>query len=142
MRARRNFLAMTPRISASIALALGLLFSLSAAAQVGIPGSGPLTPDGPRRGLSPPSITDNVPDLRLQTPSGVGGGGGYNPAPIYQGGGYQRSPNRALSQEPRRRTGRHCETPRRSCAMSRSAYLGTDCSCRTSKGRVRGSVVR
>ena len=133
---------MTPRIPAAMAFAAGLLLSLPAVAQVGIPGSGPLTPDGPRRGLGPPSLSDSVPDLRLQTPGSGASGGGYNPAPIYQGGGYQRSPSRGLSQEPRRRTGRHCETPRRVGALGRCAYRGSDCSCRSSKWRARGTVVR
>lgn len=132
---------MTRRLPLALAFAAGVLFSLPAVAQVGIPGSGPLTPDGPRRGLGPPSLSDNVPDLRLQQP-GIGGGGVHSPGPIYQGGGYQASPSRAFSQQPRRRTGKRCETPRRVCSLARSAYLGSDCSCRSSKGRVRGSVIR
>lgn len=132
---------MMRRLSIACAFAAGILLALPAIAQVGIPGSGPLTPDGPRRGLGPPSLSDNVPDLRLQQP-GTGGGSGYSPAPVYRGGGYQASPSRALPQQPRRRTGKRCETPNRVCSMTRSAYLGTDCSCRSSRGRVRGTVVR
>ena len=131
------------------ALIAAHLFVLPAAAQVGIPGSGPLTPDGPRRGLGPPSITDSVPDLRLQPSGGVPS---YTP-PSYGGGSYSRTPDRApLARRGRvvvdedvrrvRASGRHCRTATRSCLI-RPAALGTSCTCRLPNAkRLRGSVVR
>jgi hypothetical protein len=140
---------MTRKLLALSALIAAHLLALPANAQVGIPGSGPLTPDGPRRGLGPPSITDNVPDLRLQ-PSGPVPS--YTP-PSYRGGGYPSASGRAplvrqgrigLDNDVRRvrAVGRHCRTPKRICLI-RPAALETSCSCRLSNAsRIRGRVVR
>lgn len=137
---------MTRRLSAALALVSALCLALPAFAQVGIPGSGPLTPDGPRRGIGPPSITDSVPDLRLQ-PSG--GSSTYTP-PGVQGSGYQRvyggSPaprGRATTVRTARQLGRHCQTPRRVCAIGKARALESSCQCRLSNAkRVSGFVVR
>ncbi len=135
---------------ARTAAALALLLSLPANAQyIGTPGNAPLTPDGPRRGLGPPSITDHVPDIRLHSDGGgIPGAGppidyGINPvgprsmaAPAYL-------PRYGLveGQGPRR-TGRRCETPQRTCTLTRRATIGTGCTCRlTSKSRARGLVI-
>lgn len=81
----------------AIILSLPILAS-PAGAQIGTPGNAPLTPDGPRRGLGPPSIGDSVPDLRLRAPgNGIPGAG----PPI---GAYQPSPSvRFESTRPMRR---------------------------------------
>lgn len=75
---------MTGRLLATLMGALVL--AAPAGAQIGTPGVGPLTPDGPRRGLGPPSVTDSVPDLRLRAPgNGIPGAGppvgAYQPSP-------------------------------------------------------------
>ena len=60
----------------SLGIVLTLLQALPALAQIGTPGNAPLTPDGPRRGLGPPSITDHVPDIRLRSEgNGIPGAG-------------------------------------------------------------------
>jgi hypothetical protein len=140
---------MTRKLLALSALIAAHLIALPANAQIGVPGSGPLTPDGPRRGLGPPSITDSVPDLRLQ-PSGAVPS--YTP-PSYQGGGYPSSTSRApLARQGRigldndvrrvRVVGRHCRTQKRTCLI-RPAALETSCTCRLSNAsRIRGRVVR
>lgn len=74
------------RLRAILGLAAALLLAGPASAQsVGTPGTGPLTPGGPRQGLGPPSLSDSVPDLRLHSDGGGIPGAG---API-NGGGYR-----------------------------------------------------
>lgn len=132
----------------AVALAALLAASWEVSAQsVGTPGSGPLVPGGPRQGLGPPSITDSVPDLRLRS-SGGGipgagapiGTGSPNSVPLYErGAGAGATPARPSSRQAR---GRHCETPRSTCVLTRAASLGTACSCRIRGNgpRVRGTV--
>lgn len=132
----------------SLALLLALFAALPATAQlVGTPGNGPLTPDGPRRGLGPPSITDHVPDLRLHSDGGGIPGAG---PPIDYGrrdsspygrpqslGHFGAGTNQAA------RLGRRCQSERRVCVLASLAPVGTGCSCRVpTGGRARGQVVR
>ncbi len=131
-------------ILAACVLAPALLFASSADAQFGgTPGNGPLTPGGPRQGLGPPSITDNVPDLRLRSDGGGIPGAG---PPVDYGVG-QRAYGRAPTPgEARRGTyatiGWHCQTPRRVCVLTNAAPLEAGCSCLTpGKIRTRGYVV-
>lgn len=148
---------MAPKSLAVLMLLAAIGLASPAGAQVGVPGNGPLTPDGPRRGLGPPSLSDNVPDLRLQ-------GGSTAPMaspPIYGGGGYgivPSLPQRAPRSAARRRiesypelddsdaagvTGRRCRTPARICVLSSPAPVATPCSCRVARGkRARGATVR
>ncbi|RYE29170.1 MAG: hypothetical protein EOP23_22050 [Hyphomicrobiales bacterium] len=137
----RNFMAATTVLVA-------VLISLPASAQFdATPGNGPLYPGGPRQGLGPPSITDNVPDLRLHSSqSGIPGAG----PPVGAGANsprfYEPSPSSGRSYRRTERTsglGRHCRTPARQCTLARPASLGDDCSCRLPKaGRRQGYVVR
>lgn len=137
---------MTRRFIAAFVWAL-LLAAPAGAQFIGTPGSGPLTPDGPRRGLGPPSITDNVPDLRLHGDRGGMPGAG----PPLNGGAGRTQPlgssgfgvgYGAVDRRPIRMAGRSCSTPRRSCVLIRPAPVGTACSCRLpSKARARGHVV-
>jgi len=121
-----------------------LLQPVPAAAQLyGTPGTGPLTPDGPRRGLGPPSLTDNVPDIRLHAPGGGIPGAG---PPIDYGGSAGRVPflggPTGLRQEPAQADGRRCRTPQRICILTTAAPVGTGCSCRLpQRARARGHVV-
>ena len=133
---------------AAMAALLAMLVSLPASAQFdATPGNAPLYPGGPRQGLGPPSITDNVPDIRLR--SSQGGIPGAGP-PVGAGATgprfYEPSPSSPRLYRRAERTsglGRHCRTPARQCALARPAALGDDCSCRTSKGgRRQGFVVR
>jgi hypothetical protein len=138
------------RLGSALALSLmmALLSALPANAQlVGTPGNGPLTPDGPRRGLGPPSITDNVPDLRLHSDGGGIPGAG---PPIDYGrrdiGPYGRSQSLGYfgaETNQARRLGRRCQSERRVCVLASPAPVGTGCSCRLpTSGRARGQVVR
>jgi len=145
---RKNRCSMMRALIAATAALLAALMPLPASAQFdATPGTGPLYPGGPRQGLGPPSITDNVPDLRLH--SSQGGIPGAGP-PVGAGANSPRfyEPSRSSGQYYRRaeRTsglGRHCRTSARLCALARPASLGDDCSCRTSKGvRRQGVVVR
>lgn len=133
------------------ALALSLL-APPAFAQIGSPGNAPLTPDGPRQGLGPPSIFDHQPDIRLHAP-GPGGLPGAGPPVDY--GGTPRSAPRSSNPiymprygavddpSPRRAIVTYCETPRRACAASARLRTGAVCSCRLPNGaRLRGRVVR
>ena len=127
---------------ARLVFTAAVLLGSPAGAQVGTPGNAPLTPDGPRRGLGPPSISDNVPDLPLRSDGGgipgagppiIGGGAG-----VMRGSGYGAADRRVD-----RNAGRFCETPRRSCPITSPARIETACSCRLPNGaRVRGRVVR
>lgn len=138
---------MMRNLTAATAALLVMLTSLPASAQFdATPGNGPLYPGGPRQGLGPPSITDNQPDLRLRSSQGgiPGAGppvGAGAPSPLF----YEPSPSSVRSYRRAERTsglGRHCRTPARQCTLARPAALGDDCSCRTSKGRRQGFVVR
>jgi hypothetical protein len=141
---------MTRRPIAALSFALAALLALPAAAQLSpVPNDGPLYPGGPRRGIGPPSLSDNVPDLRLRP----GGPPGLGQAPIQGGGGYggPLSPGAARfmpevgTQAPRSRgeSGRHCRTAARLCVLTNPAPLGAGCSCRLpAGGRARGSVSR
>ena len=133
---------------AAMAALLAMLISLPATAQFdATPGNGPLYPGGPRQGLGPPSITDNVPDLRLRSSQGGIPGAG---APVGAGAGGPRfyepsAPSPKLYRRAERTSGlgRHCRTQARQCVLPRPAALGDDCSCRTSRnGRRQGFVVR
>ena len=132
---------------AAAATLLAVLASLPASAQFdATPGNAPLYPGGPRQGLGPPSITDHVPDIRLH--SSQGGIPGAGP-PVGSGVGsprfYEPSASSGRSYRRVERTGalgRHCRTQARQCSLARPAALGDDCSCRTSKGRRHGFVVR
>lgn len=126
-----------------------LLASLAAAQFGGTPGNAPLTPDGPRRGLGPPSITDHVPDLRLHSDQGgIPGAGppidgrsgwGQAPPPGRAGLGFGLGP---VDRRTARAPGLSCRTPRRICALTSPAPIGTGCSCRLRAGRrALGSVV-
>jgi hypothetical protein len=138
---------MMRNLIAATAALLTVLVSLPASAQFdATPGTGPLYPGGPRQGLGPPSITDNVPDIRLR--SSQGGIPGAGP-PVGAGATsprfYEPSPSSGRSYRRAERTsglGRHCRTPARHCTLARPASIGDDCSCRTSKGRRQGFVVR
>lgn len=138
---------MTCRPLAAATFALVALLATPAAAQLSpVPNDGPLYPGGPRRGIGPPSLSDNVPDLRLRP----GGPPGLGQAPIQGGGGYGGS----LSQGAARfmpdygpadtdapdDMGRHCRTPARLCLLINPAPLDSGCSCRVPGGRSRGSV--
>ncbi|PTM41437.1 hypothetical protein C8D03_2981 [Bosea sp. 124] len=123
-----------------------VLVALPAGAQlVGTPGNAPLTPDGPRRGLGPPSITDNVPDLRLRSD----GGGIPGAGPLFVPGGTDRPAqfrsqwqgDAAPSRYRASALGQRCQTARRICVLGRAAPVEAGCSCRTGSGRVRGRVV-
>ncbi|WP_306223349.1 hypothetical protein [Bosea beijingensis] len=138
---------MMRNLIAATATLLTVLVSLPASAQFdATPGNGPLYPGGPRQGLGPPSITDNVPDIRLRSSQGgiPGAGppvGAGAPSPRF----YEPSASSGRSYRHAERTsglGRHCRTPARQCTLARPASLGDDCSCRTSKGRRQGFVVR
>lgn len=138
---------MMRNLTAATAALLVMMASLPASAQFdATPGNGPLYPGGPRQGLGPPSITDNQPDLRLRSSQGgiPGAGppvGAGAPSPRF----YEPSPSSGRSYRRAERTsglGRHCRTPSRQCTLARPAALGDDCSCRTSKGRRQGFVVR
>jgi len=124
-------------------LLLLLLASASpAVAQIGTPGTGPLVPGGPRQGLGPPSLSDSVPDIRLHAPGGGIPGAG---PPIDSGAGSWRgsSPGvgpRTIDGYRTRAEGRHCRTPQRVCYLAAPSRLGSNCSCRTANGRVRGRV--
>jgi hypothetical protein len=129
----------------ALALVSTLLVPIQAGAQIGTPGTGPLVPGGPRQGIGPPSITDAVPDIRLRSDGGGIPGAG---PPI----DYGRSPVRSFGNSgmgaramPRYRqaSGRHCETSRSTCALTRATPLGTACSCRVrgKAARARGFVV-
>jgi hypothetical protein len=133
-----------------IALSFMLAFQLAmpAEAQIGTPGTGPLTPGGPRRGLGPPSLRDNVPDLRLHSEEGGIPGAG---PPIDYGRGYGRAQPpggygleqryRIIDRPAGRASGLNCQTPRRVCALANLAPVGARCSCRLPRGRARGEVV-
>lgn len=130
------------------AILLALMSSSSAYAQIGTPGNGPLTPGGPRQGLGPPSITDNVPDLRLRSSGGgipgagapVTGGGYGRPQPMGRSG--LAAPG-AYDNRPAGVRVRVCRTSRRTCTIETSARPGARCSCRLpSGGRARGSLIR
>lgn len=136
---------MMHNLIAATAALLTVLATLPASAQFdATPGNGPLYPGGPRQGLGPPSITDNVPDIRLHSSQGGIPGAGppvgtasprfYEPSP--SSGPYYRRAERTSG------LGRHCRTPARQCTLARPASLGDDCSCRTSKGRRQGFVIR
>lgn len=131
-------------ILAACVLAPALLFASSADAQFGgTPGNGPLTPGGPRQGLGPPSITDNVPDLRLRSDGGGIPGAG---PPVDYGAGqraYGRPQARGeLGRERYATSGRHCRTPERVCVLAAAAPFESGCSCRTpGRGRAEGYVV-
>jgi hypothetical protein len=122
-----------------------LLQPWPAAAQLyGTPGTGPLTPDGPRRGLGPPSLSDNVPDIRLHAPGG--GIPGAGPPIDYGSGSAGRVPFLGgpvgLGEDPVQRAGRHCRTPQRICILATAAPVGSGCSCRLpQRPRARGQVV-
>lgn len=130
----------------------GSLLAYPALAQIGTPGTAPLTPGGPRQGLGPPSIFDHTPDIRLHAP-GAGGIPGAGP-PVDYGGtprGAARSSNPIYmprygavdDPSPRRAVVVYCKTPRRSCAAASRARAGAVCSCRLPNGvRQRGRVVR
>lgn len=127
----------------TVALPL-LLQPWPAAAQLyGTPGTGPLTPDGPRRGLGPPSLSDNVPDIRLHAPGG--GIPGAGPPIDYGSGSAGRVPflggpfgDEGAAQG----AGRRCHTPQRICVLTTAAPVGTGCSCRLpQRARARGQVV-
>ena len=133
----------------SVLVLVLLAAPLPAAAQIGTPGNAPLAPGGPRQGLGPPSITDHVPDIRLRSDGGGIPGAG---PPIDYGARPTSPPASAgplyvprygvIERRPPRATGRHCETPRRSCALPRRAAVGAACTCRLpGKSRVRGYVV-
>ncbi|MBA4224260.1 MAG: hypothetical protein C0458_26340 [Methylobacterium sp.] len=129
-----------------------LLLVHPAHAQIGTPGNAPLTPDGPRQGLGPPSIFDNQPDIRLHAP-GAGGIPGAGP-PVDYGGtprGAPRSsnpiymPRYGSASDPALRsvTAAYCRTQRRSCAAPSRLRAGAVCSCRLPNGaRLRGRVAR
>lgn len=133
------------------ALAALLLFH-PAHAQIGTPGTAPLTPDGPRQGLGPPSIFDSTPDIRLHAP-GAGGIPGAGP-PVDYGGtprGAPRSsnpitmPRYGSASDPALRSvvTAYCRTSRRACAAPSRLRAGAACSCRLPNGtRQRGRVVR
>lgn len=133
----------------ALALLAALLHGLPAAAQIGTPGNAPLAPGGPRQGLGPPSITDHVPDIRLRSDGGgiPGAGppidyGARPPSPGTSAGPLYVPRYGATERRPPRATGRHCETPRRSCILASRAVLGTVCTCRLpGKFRARGHVV-
>jgi hypothetical protein len=131
----------------ALALLAALLPALPAAAQIGTPGNAPLAPGGPRQGLGPPSITDHVPDIRLRSDGGGIPGAGppidYGARPTSPPAGPLYVPRYgAAERRPPRATGRHCETPRRSCALASRAFLGAACTCRLpGKSRARGYVV-
>lgn len=138
---------MKPSLALLLSLMAALFAALPADAQlVGTPGNGPLTPDGPRRGLGPPSISDNVPDLRLRSDGGGIPGAG---PPVDHGrrdiGAYGRprslgSFGIGTSQSPQ--LGRRCRSERRVCVLVSPAPAGTGCSCRLpTGGRGRGQVV-
>jgi len=143
---RKNRCSMMRALIAATAALLAALTPLPASAQYdATPGNAPLYPGGPRQGLGPPSITDNVPDLRLHSSQGGIPGAGppvgansprfYEPSPST--GRYDRRAERTS------RLGRHCRTSARLCTLARPASLGDDCSCRASKGgRRQGFVVR
>lgn len=136
---------MMRNLIAAMTALLAMLVSLPAGAQFdATPGNAPLYPGGPRQGLGPPSITDNVPDLRLH--SSQGGIPGAGP-PVGAGSPrfYEPSPSSGRLYRRAERTsglGRHCRTPARQCTLARPAALGDDCSCRTSRGRRQGFVIR
>jgi hypothetical protein len=133
----------------SLGIVLTLLQALPALAQIGTPGNAPLTPDGPRRGLGPPSITDHVPDIRLRSEgNGIPGAG----PPIVPGAGSTGLPNAggpnyvprygAYPRQRLRALGRACETPQRTCALATRAVVGASCACRLpNRSRARGYVV-
>jgi hypothetical protein len=126
-----------------------LCLALPANAQLGgTPGTGPLVPGGPRQGLGPPSLRDNVPDIRLH--SSEGGIPGAGP-PIDYRGGYGGTPGNAglgggyrfIDRPTVRAAGLRCRTLARVCVLRGSAPVGTGCSCRTANGgRARGAVIR
>lgn len=138
------------RFIAILSLMPALLLAAPTAAQFGgTPGNAPLTPDGPRRGLGPPSITDHVPDLRLHSDQfsipGAGppldGRGSWRPAPPSGrvGLGHRFDPGEATTAPG---AGRSCSTPQRICTLVSPAPVGTGCSCRLPAGkRARGFVV-
>ena len=139
---------MRPRPALALSLLMALFAAFPATAQiVGTPGNGPLAPDGPRRGLGPPSITDNVPDLRLHSDGGGIPGAG---PPIDYGrrdtGSYRRPQSLgSFGAETNQvaRLGRRCQSERRVCVLARPAPVATGCSCRVATGgRARGLVVR
>lgn len=136
-------------LSAVFAVAIVTLATMPAGAQsIGTPGNGPLVPGGARQGLGPPSLTDSVPDIRLrQDGGGIPGAGAPidygrpGVAPTYgQPAVGARSPAGLYRS---RQVARHCQTPRRTCRLSRAVPLGSPCSCGP-RGRasIRGYAVR
>jgi hypothetical protein len=116
------------RIAAWALVAAALALAAPASAQLGgTPGSGPLTPDGARRGLGPPSISDSVPDLRLHSESGGIPGAG---PPIDYGAGQRRDTAGARWRE----TSRRCDTPQAACMLPKATAIGSRCTCRLADG--------
>jgi hypothetical protein len=97
-----------------------LVSALPAGAQIGTPGSGPLTPGGPRQGLGPPSITDSVPDLRLH--SSGGGIPGAGPAVDLGARQQMRQPRYGIPERKALRAARRCDPPRRGCPPGRARH--------------------
>jgi len=137
---------MMRNLIAAMAAVLGVLMSLPASAQFdAAPGNGPLVPGGPRQGLGPPSITDNVPDIRLHSSQGgIPGAGPAVGSGANRPGFYEPSSTRLYRRADRTSGfGRHCRTYSRQCTLARPAALGDGCSCRVPKGgRRHGYVVR
>jgi hypothetical protein len=137
---------MMRHLFAATAVLLTMMASSPASAQFdATPGNGPLYPGGPRQGLGPPSITDNVPDIRLHSSQGgIPGAGppvGTSSPRFYEPSA--SSPTLYRRAERRSGLGRRCRTPARQCTLARPAVIGDDCSCRTPRGERRpGFVVR